>query len=988
MADIAIFRINYKSDFILTLNSDAGWMTPFCIKFWTGAPSQAYFVGFDGTTYTHCAPVEGEPTKLRVQFDDHHLPIGDLKFQIAYHFTVADFPTSVEDEVLNQASVIIEVDNAPAQVMLDFNGETAAEIEFSLPAYNNEAQRIANEEQRIANEQQRIANEEARIQAEETRQHNEQQRINQETARVNEFARLKRESEQATTNANAAATLANEKAQLAADKAALAQAAATLANEKAQLAADKAALAQAAATLANEKAALAQQKAEYAQTQGDYAKEQGDYAKEQGDYAKEQGDTALADHQRAEADHGIAVDDHTQAGNDHTRAESDHGIAVDDHTQAGSDHTRAELDHTQAGNDHTRAESDHATASADHTQAGQDHTRAESDHTRAESDHAAVEVYVDSLGVFDLSKHNAVGGVLATYADLDAALTALNALDSQYKYGGMSFKFVCSSDNKYVQYRLMAQTFSTDEADWQGVDDEPTAGSENLVKSGGVYAKFNQVTQKINGIEDVTNPTLEDDTFYVCDRNGNIVAKIDEEGIKAVAAYVKNGDGNLENILNIISVAIAKASEDFHIEGLLPDYYEDSFIIADRYGNVILRINEDGVEFVSKMGSEHFLYNKVLVTLCDSLGTASQWQSRLAKITGAIYDKNKNDYHFSYGGTATLNQSHLCGQDRAKLIAEDGIIPDVILVENVNDANFVNTNLGSNTDEAFFKTSQTLLSITTQESTEAADDYWNNNFSSIVGNITPSVGSVLGVPFTQTNAVKLTITGAAVSSGNFGILLNGTGAGMQYITVSAGDSVASIIAKIYEYAWNGYVCTYNDNVITFTPTSSSLSATITISAGGTGITYTSATSQEGTNAIWKYFNGHDVSKWTDPDYWTDNISLWSAWKGLVEYLQAQFPSAYIYWLIPKTYSFDYTSSIYCRADGSINYDKVLAEKTYGTTLFTNQIAFCNYYQIPYIDLRYESCITPGNLSTFINVGNVHPKQIAFDRWADVIKKLM
>lgn len=302
MATIATFRINYKSDFILTLNSDAGWMTPFCIKFWTGAPSQAYFVGYDGTTYTHCAPVAGEPTKLQVQFDDHHLPIGDLKFQIGYHFTVADFPTSVEDEVINQASVIIEVDDAPAQVMLDFNGETAPEIEFSLPAYANEAQRIANETERIAAEQARVLHESRRVEAEETRIANEQQRIAQETARVNEFARLKRESEQATTDANAAATLANEKAQLAAGKAALAQAAATLAGDKAQLADDKAALAQAAANLANEKAqlaadkaALAQQKADYAQAQGDYSKAQGDYAKDQGDYAKGEIDGAKGD---------------------------------------------------------------------------------------------------------------------------------------------------------------------------------------------------------------------------------------------------------------------------------------------------------------------------------------------------------------------------------------------------------------------------------------------------------------------------------------------------------------------------------------------------------------------------------------------------------------------------------------------------------------------------------------------------------------------
>jgi len=490
MADIAIFRINYKSDFILTLQSDAGWMTPFCIKFWTGAPSQAYFAGYDGTTYTHCAPVEGDPTKLVVQFDDHHLPIGDLMFQIGYHFTVADFPTSVEDEVLNQASVIIEQDGEPAQVMLDFNGETAPEIEFSLPAYANEAQRIANEQERIEAEQHRIANEEARIAAETVRQQNEEQRIQQETARVNEFARLKQDSETATADANAAATLANEKAQLAADKAALAQAAAILANEKAQLAADKAVLAQAAAGLANAKAALAQQKAEYAQSQGDYAKAHGDYAKEQAEIAEE-------DHERAEADHEQAASDHTTAAADHTRAESDHGIAVDDHTQAGNDHSRAESDHSTASadhitstNDHTQAVTDHSNSTSDHAQAGSDHTRAESDHTRAESDHAAVEVYVDSLGAFDISSYHATDGVLAKYADLTAALGTGGAnIPDDLRKGGMSVKFVQSSDNKYIQARCMAQNFTTDITQWQGVDDEPTAGSDNLVKSGGVDEK-------------------------------------------------------------------------------------------------------------------------------------------------------------------------------------------------------------------------------------------------------------------------------------------------------------------------------------------------------------------------------------------------------------------------------------------------------------------------------------------------------------------
>ena len=50
----------------------------------------------------------------------------------------------------------------------------------------------------------------------------------------------------------------------------------------------------------------------------------------------------------------------------------------------------------------------------------------------------------------------------------------------------MTIRYVQTNDNKYVQYRLMSDTFNTTVANWQGVDDEPTAGSENLVKSGGV----------------------------------------------------------------------------------------------------------------------------------------------------------------------------------------------------------------------------------------------------------------------------------------------------------------------------------------------------------------------------------------------------------------------------------------------------------------------------------------------------------------------
>lgn len=158
------YKINYKSDFVLNINGDAGWAVPFCIKFWTGMPSQAYFVGFDGVKYVNCK-VGDTPTQLLVMFDDHHLPIGKLKMQIAYHTTIEEFPGSVFDEVTNARDVIVDIDGTDYQVLLDFTGEDAPELEFNLPAYANEAERIQNELQRQQNEADRIAAELEREQA-------------------------------------------------------------------------------------------------------------------------------------------------------------------------------------------------------------------------------------------------------------------------------------------------------------------------------------------------------------------------------------------------------------------------------------------------------------------------------------------------------------------------------------------------------------------------------------------------------------------------------------------------------------------------------------------------------------------------------------------------------------------------------------------------------------------------------------------------------
>lgn len=83
-----------------------------------------------------------------------------------------------------------------------------------------------------------------------------------------------------------------------------------------------------------------------------------------------------------------------------------------------------------------------------------------------------------SGGAFDVTDYTG-----NSYASVSEAAAAVPVAE---RAGGMSIKYVDSSDNKYVQFRCMADSFTTDVTKWQGVDEVPTAGSRNLVQSGGV----------------------------------------------------------------------------------------------------------------------------------------------------------------------------------------------------------------------------------------------------------------------------------------------------------------------------------------------------------------------------------------------------------------------------------------------------------------------------------------------------------------------
>ena len=165
--------------------------------------------------------------------------------------------------------------------------------------------------------------------------------------------------------------------------------------------------------------------------------------------------------------------------------------------------------------------------------------------------------YLD--GVFDINRYV---GSDTPYASLSQVLTnAAEFIPTAVRRDGMSIKFrqVFGNSSRYVQYRLMSTSFSTTVTDWQGVDEEPTGGSHNLVESGGVaealndqgvyfarHLTFNGVGARVGAI----NKTVILKTGSYIRITGNITS-LSQDGLAAV--YFKTSDN--EYIQKNIDVA-------------------------------------------------------------------------------------------------------------------------------------------------------------------------------------------------------------------------------------------------------------------------------------------------------------------------------------------------------------------------------------------------------------------------------------------------
>ena len=165
------------------------------------------------------------------------------------------------------------------------------------------------------------------------------------------------------------------------------------------------------------------------------------------------------------------------------------------------------------------------------------------------------------------------------------------------------------------------------------------------------------------------------DVFYICDVDGNIICKVDGDGVHSTGF-----DGENLALNDVIST------------------YEDSFYISDSNGNVIFMANKDGVRGLN-MGTSSSVDSPFkgmkLLTIGDSLSAHNNWQKWLVEWLGVTFDNDENingkDGHkpMAKGGTAiapTSEDSIYMRALDAKYYADDTNGTVIIIYAGQNDS--------------------------------------------------------------------------------------------------------------------------------------------------------------------------------------------------------------------------------------------------------------------------------------------------------------
>lgn len=480
-------------------------------------------------------------------------------------------------------------------------------------------------------------------------------------------------------------------------------------------------------------------------------------------------------------------------------------------------------------------------------------------------------------------------------------------------------------------------------------------------------------------IENITSDK-ESDRFVFCDKFGKILAFIDSKGIKAVQFIDKEG-----NTIKYLHIETSR---------------EEEFVFCDKFGNVIAKIDNKGIhsinikEDTSEETKSGWLNGKTIFSLCDSLGAGGGWQKLLAEMSGAKFDQElngsqenmNNGASLSQGGSATLNtlfygyegqpKGLASQQQRAmNFVSLDESIhgtKDFLLIENINDLNYfrdVDKAEDISTLPSVFIKHTPIYKNRIFATAVEARNFFLENYTEVLSSIDPNVGTSLNFQL-QTNGYDLTINNSSNTEGTFTVKI---GSESYPITINSGMSAEEIAQAIYTFRFNGFKTSLDGATLKFTAESDEYIEAVISCETTTNVTYSLNRTESGIGYYQWLFMSKDINDWLDIDNWKYSavIGFVSAVKGLFEYLATETPKTKLIYLIAPRFMHKWNK--FLRADGTIDmeaYNNDTEVKTY-EEFIKAQIKVCELYNIEYINLAKDLGWNQSNMKRVYGESTIH-----------------
>jgi hypothetical protein len=548
---------------------------------------------------------------------------------------------------------------------------------------------------------------------------------------------------------------------------------------------------------------------------------------------------------------------------------------------------------------------------------------------------------------------------------------------------------------------------------WKAVSDEEALA---------LKADKTEVDKKLNK-KTTGQAKIQDDSesFIFVDGEGNPFGEIGVDGTKATNFQVID-PVTKDVVANINKVFIAQllAGSDVDLANIKLDYKQDGFYFTaphptdDKLVVPFAKITAHGIQavkFFNKNGDEitgaKKLEGEFVVSLGDSHSTA--WLNAFCEYTGATWSQELQTYikdnQYIYEGYGRLQG--IAKALKQYLIDNPETVVNRIFIENVH------YTVGSGTIDSVPEIFENVETFgTTYNSYQDFADNRSVDKNAFIDSLTPRLRTAIKFNY---NSSEATLQFSSVGNLNEGTITLTIDGNDFPVNISEGATLIEAVTLLNDWQFDTYLTDWSNSstkgstrtdgtiVLKYIGTTNAVLPTITFDDGGTGMVLDSSVLGTAVAFNYDYFGSNDLSEWQDYSKWyaTNGKSFYPRMKGLMEYLQQNFPE------IPLViWTAQYLNVSDVPADASSFQKETSAgsgEYIIDIDAYFNDSKVANYmlakkgfeeiskrYNVEFLDMDSNCGITIHNMFSgdFYRKNDLHPLPKGYDIWGITNGKLI